>query len=342
MTSPEATTLQLQGELEAALGRLIEPETEIAYVNFPNMGNLGDSAIYAGARKALSRVGAKVVLACEPRAYRRRLVKQAVGERGTIVIHGGANFGDLYRKQPQQTVRRRLLRDFPNARLIQLPQTIYFEDPDSSPRFLRNCREHADLTIMARDNVSVERAAALGLETTLAPDLAFGLGPIERPVQPSTPVTWIVREDIERTHEPGALEASARDWPTGKEQRAGATGMRLRGDLALLRALNRTRERAPSRLQLPLARAAASRYEGIADRRAGLATAMISAGRVLVSDRFHGHLLACLMGIPNVLLDNSYGKNRGLYETWTHRYEIARFAPDAATARDLVESLTTS
>jgi pyruvyl transferase EpsO len=287
-------------------------------------------------------VGAKVVLACEPRAYRRQLVRRAVGERGTIVIHGGANFGDIYGKQPQQTVRRRLLRHFPRARVIQLPQTIYFSDPSRSAKFIELCRSHQGLTILARDQVSVERADELGLETSLAPDLAFGLGPLDRPRDPSIDVTWIVREDVEAAREPGSVDPTARDWPTGAEQRAGTTGAGLRRDLALVRGLNRLRERAPVRLRQPIARAAAARYEPIASRRVRIALEMIAEGRVLVTDRFHGHLLACLMGIPNVLLDNSYGKNRGLFETWTNRYEIAQFADDPATARELARSLGAS
>jgi len=342
VTGADATTEALREELETTLRGLIAPGTEIAYVNFPNIGNLGDNAIYAGARRSLDRIGAKVVLATEPRAYRRAVIKRAVGDRGTIVIHGGANFGDLYRKQPQQTVRRRLLRDFPDARLIQLPRTIYFRDPETSPRFIRLCREHPDFTILARDKLSVQRADALGFETTLAPDLAFGLGAIDRPAAASTPVTWIVREDVERTAKPGSIEASARDWPTGKEQRAGATGAGLRADLALLRGLNRLRERAPLRLRLPIARFAARRYGRVASRRVAIALDMVAEGEVLVTDRFHGHLLACMMGIPNVLLDNSYGKNRGLYETWTNRYEIARFAESPDQARELARSLAAS
>ena len=342
MTSAQTTTDALRGELEATLSGLIAEGTEIAYVNFPNMGNLGDTAIYSGARRSLDRIGANVVLAVEPRAYRRGIVRRAVGERGTIVIHGGANFGDLYKKQPQQTARRKLLRDFPKARVIQLPQTIYFERPEGSQRFIGLCREHAGFTILARDRVSVERAAALGLETTRAPDLAFGLGTIERPHPPAAPVTWILREDVERTAAPGSVDASARDWPTGKEQRSGATGTRLRADLALLRGLDRVRERAPARLRLPIARLAASRYGSVAGRRVGIALDMVAEGEVLVTNRFHGHVLACLMGIPNVLLDNSYGKNRGLFETWTHRYEIARFAERPDEARELARSLGAS
>jgi exopolysaccharide biosynthesis predicted pyruvyltransferase EpsI len=342
VTSAAATTDGLRDELEATLRALIAPGTEIAYVNFPNMGNLCDTAIYAGARRSLDRIGAKVVLACEPRAYRRGIVRRAVGDRGTIVLHGGANFGDLYKRQPQQTARRHLLRDFPRARVIQLPQTIYFERADDSKRFIERCRDHADFTILARDRVSVERAAELGLDTTLAPDLAFGLGPIDRPHPASVPVAWILREDVERTSDPGAVEPSARDWPTGKEQRAGATGARLRADLALLRALDRARDRAPVRLRLPIARTAARRYASVASRRVAIATEMVAAGRVLVTNRFHGHVLACLMGIPNVLLDNSYGKNRGLFDTWTHRYEIARFAEGPDEARELAQALGAS
>ena len=70
VTSPAETTEALREELERTLSGLISPGTEIAYVNFPNIGNLGDAAIYAGARRALARVGAKVALAVEPRAYR--------------------------------------------------------------------------------------------------------------------------------------------------------------------------------------------------------------------------------------------------------------------------------
>jgi hypothetical protein len=68
VTSAQTTTDALRGELEATLSGLIADGTEIAYVNFPNMGNLGDTAIYSGARRSLDRIGANVVLAVEPRA----------------------------------------------------------------------------------------------------------------------------------------------------------------------------------------------------------------------------------------------------------------------------------
>ena len=46
---------------------------------------------------------------------------------------------------------------------------------------------------------------------------------------------------------------------------------------------------------------------------------------LIVSSRLHGFLLACLLGIPGVLLDNSYGKNQAYFQTW-----FPRFTPPAA------------
>ena len=337
--SHEATTLELQRELDDALAALIPRGTELAFLNFPNIANPGDSAIYLGARAALERIGARVVLTAAHNDYRRRLVADAVGPRGTIVIGGGGNFGDLYRKQPQQRVRRNVLKDFPEARIIQLPQAIHFEDPRRGRRFADLCRAHSGLTIMVRDSRSAERAAELGLDTIVCPDLVVALGPLERPAGPTRRVAWVLREDVERREGLAAVGADARDWPAAAEQGDGVRGLALRRDLALARGLARVRDRAPSRLRPALARGASSRYGPIARRRLRTALELAATGEVLVTDRLHGHLLACLMGIPNVVLDNSYGKNRGVFETWSHRYAIARFADDGTAASELAESL---
>jgi exopolysaccharide biosynthesis predicted pyruvyltransferase EpsI len=68
---------------------------------------------------------------------------------------------------------------------------------------------------------------------------------------------------------------------------------------------------------------------------------ILSAGEVVVTDKLHGHLLCVLLGIPHVVLDNSYGKVSGTLDAWTgdlpgvHR---ARDGEEAlATARRLVE-----
>ncbi len=43
-----------------------------------------------------------------------------------------------------------------------------------------------------------------------------------------------------------------------------------------------------------------------------------SRGRVVVTDRLHGHIFCILMGIPHVILDNSYGKLMSFHQTYTY------------------------
>lgn len=47
-----------------------------------------------------------------------------------------------------------------------------------------------------------------------------------------------------------------------------------------------------------------------------------------------------MLGIPHVVLDNSYGKVRSFYETWTRDAPIVRWADTAAEAVRAVEQWT--
>ncbi len=326
-------TEAIRAELDSVLGGLLARGEEVGYVNFPNIGNPGDAAVYLGARASLARLGVRVRVVVEARTYRRADLVRWVGESGTILIQGGGNFGDLYSKQPQQVTRRALLRDFPNGRLIQLPQSIYFHSERRGQSFAARCRTHRDLTILVRDGASVDRAATLGLETTLCPDAAFGLGAMAR-TAPVHPVAWLLRDDVERAIEsPG----SGSDWPTGAEQRS-HPGELPRAIVAVER-LHRLRSRLPARARGALANRQGRSYDRLAEARLALALAQVGTGEALVTDRLHAHVLACMLDIPNVLLDNSYGKNRALYESWTHRYGCTAFAEDRAGAGEIAQSL---
>ncbi len=66
---------------------------------------------------------------------------------------------------------------------------------------------------------------------------------------------------------------------------------------------------------------------------------ILARGRVVITDKLHGHLMALLAGIPHVVLDNSYGKVSGTYRTWTHPSPITAWADDATHAAQLAEKL---
>jgi exopolysaccharide biosynthesis predicted pyruvyltransferase EpsI len=51
-----------------------------------------------------------------------------------------------------------------------------------------------------------------------------------------------------------------------------------------------------------------------------------------VTDSLHAHIFALMFGIPSVATDNSYGKLRGTFETFTHTVPGADWADTPAEA----------
>ncbi|MCA1835886.1 MAG: polysaccharide pyruvyl transferase family protein, partial [Actinobacteria bacterium] len=62
---------------------------------------------------------------------------------------------------------------------------------------------------------------------------------------------------------------------------------------------------------------------------------LLASGRVVVTDRLHGHLLSLLLGLPHVILGDRYGKTASTLATWTGDWPAMRWArtPTQALAR---------
>jgi pyruvyl transferase EpsO len=82
--------------------------------------------------------------------------------------------------------------------------------------------------------------------------------------------------------------------------------------------LSRLGERAlASVARLRNQRARLGLYDAVARQRLRHGTGVLARADVVITDRLHGHILSVLMGKPHVVLDNSYGKVRTFFETWT-------------------------
>jgi pyruvyl transferase EpsO len=53
---------------------------------------------------------------------------------------------------------------------------------------------------------------------------------------------------------------------------------------------------------------------------------------LVVTDRLHGHILAMLMDMPTLVLDNSYGKNSRYAAVWTARSRLVTLLAAARSA----------
>ena len=55
---------------------------------------------------------------------------------------------------------------------------------------------------------------------------------------------------------------------------------------------------------------------------------------LIVTDRLHGHILACLLNRKNIVLDNSYGKNSRYVTAWTQGSELVTLQQAQAVAME--------
>jgi pyruvyl transferase EpsO len=341
MSSQPAAQLcsHLRDRVQTELARALGSAGEVALVNFPHVRNIGDSAIWLGTLATLERLDIPIAYQCEPPAYRRGRLAARLGERGTILIQGGGNLGDIH--VPQQQVRARVLRDFPRAHIVQLPQSILFRREQARERFGALARSHDDLTLITRDRHSLTIATELlGVRATLAPDMAFGLERRERSIAPSRDVAWLSRGHAgdPAGDDPGEAGGSIErfDWAGRFSER------RLPARVRALGRARRTLAGPPPR-RGPGAGArmalAARLHRPLARGRVAAGMAMISAGRVVLTDRLHGHILALQLGIPHVTIEDGEGKLRGALDEWTGAAEGAHWRESPAAGLEAAMAL---
>lgn len=306
--------------------KVIPPGSQIAYLDYPVHENIGDLLIMKGTelffREHRIRVRKRLCL----HQFR---VGMRLPQDWILVFHGGGNFGDLY--PDNQRFREQVARAYPQHRIVVLPQTVHFADASQQERSLRLLGEHPDFHLFVRDTVSYDTVKEKLANVYLAPDMAHQLYPIQR--QRGTDpggrrgTLGLLRTDGEAGPQSAGLAAAdlGTDWPallTWTEflaLRLLVIGFRL--DRYLFNLL-------PLR---PL-------WYRMAERWIGKARRLYSDCDEVVTSRLHGHLLACLMNVPNRLIDNSYGKNMNYYRTWTHvaaREGMPRAAADRNDAGDL-------
>jgi len=293
-------TASLARAIADALGRVLPPASPCALLDFPYYANVGDSAIWLGARAYLARVGARVVYAADDKTYS----KQTLGRRlqgGTILISGGGNLGDLYPRR--QRFRERVIRDFPRHTIIQLPQSIHFRRREDLRHAQEVFNDHQNLILCVRDRHSLALARKhFSARIVLCPDMAFALGTLKRPAIRARTILCLLRTDTESRV--GTLPRAGRDvvradWMKGEELVLGSP---------------------------PEVRPSLRSYDRLAQRRLRRGITMLSHAGVVITDRLHGHILSILLGIPSILLDNTYGKNRSFYKTWTSSHPFCAWA----------------
>ncbi len=323
-------TASLSGKIHEVLRPLLPRKSLCAFFNFPNHPNPGDSAIWLGGRAYLRKIAARVVYTCELATYSEEQVRAKL-KGGTILLSGGGNLGDLY---PNLQLRREKVIDaFPDNKIIQLPQTIHFQEKTSLSRARDVFDRHPDLTLLVRDQRSLEFARnEFRAPSFLCPDMTFALGALDSHESPKCPIVWLSRGDKEASESPipdgSDVDVEWTDWLE-------ETALVHRASQVFVDRVTR-RAWPQRRLQTFVLRA----YDLLARQRLIRGCRILSRGRVVMTDRLHGHILSLLLDLPHVVLDNRYGKVRAFYETWTMGCERTHWADSPVEGLEKARSIS--
>lgn len=343
MTGMPERVASLRSRVEEILRRIIGERRVTAMVDFPNYPNVGDTAIYLGQLACLASLGiARPRFICDFRSYDGRALAEAAGD-GVVLLTGGGSFGDMW--PTGQECREDIMRSCRKNPIIQLPQTLHFEAQANLDRARAAVDGHGNVTILCRDDSSLEIARReFNVASELCPDMAFCIGSLDRPRSASRPIVWIARNDKESVHAVSAgADAFVLDWDDEPRTRLfrvnrALTDAAMRPPRSLRRALlsrRGWRELLPRKTWRSLA---IRTYEPLARQRLRRGLDMLAAGNMVITDRLHGHILAMLLGIRHVILDNTYGKLSSFHRAWTTGVEGVHFAASVEEALSYAEA----
>ena len=137
----------------------------------------------------------------------------AAAAGGTILLHGGGNFGDLW--PIYQRFREHVIAAFPDHRIVQLPQTVHFRDAACRWSAPARCCSATPTSRSACATRGSERIARerLGVRAVLTCDMAFALGPLRagsRAARGAAACCAPTRSASRRRPAPAGVEV---DWP---------------------------------------------------------------------------------------------------------------------------------
>ena len=307
--------LQLRDIIQKQLVPLID--SDYVFLEIPFYPNPGDIAIWEGTRDFLAELPHK----CLYTASLRSCELPEISSNTIILLQGGGNFGDLYSQN--QLFRNGIIQQFPDNRIIILPQTVHYNSARDLRRDVQIMRAHKHLIICARDKRSYHFLRRYGFSNhvLLVPDMAFYWSLAEWKeyiVSPTKESLFVQRGDAELKNS-SALSRNASqtmnccDWDF----------------IRLDDAITQTYVHLSSRL-------CPATFEAFNDFLINVyyphalqsALTQLCSYERIYSTRLHAAIIAFILGKEVVLLDNSYGKNSTFYKTWWIDEPTIRFEKD--------------
>ena len=272
--------------------------------------NPGDTFIWNGALEMLKGCKYKCLGTCGWADYTYVPLKKET----VILIMGGGYFGDVWRQAWDNVMNTITL--YPDNPIVILPQSIYYESQDTADSDAARLAQLKRLTICVRDQKSYDYGCThFSNPVILVPDLAFHMD-LKRlrsyMIDETEKVLYLKRLDKEfpsgKTDITGG-DVDTTDWPAMTAGVRPTLPLRLTNKIVALAGKflpKRINQKTYIWIMKHIHRNLITKD----------AVSFISQYKTIYTTRLHVMIIAFLLGKEVFIMDNSYGKVSGCYQTW--------------------------
>lgn len=307
-----------------------EIDSDFCLLDVPTHRNIGDLLIWQGELDFLKKeVNYSMKYSSSIDSFNPELVKCKL-----ILLHGGGNFGDLWIKH--QKFREKIIKNFKDKKIIIFPQTVYFSNRSKLKKSAKIFSEHPNLIICARDKLSYNILKNNFKNNTiiLVPDMAFYLDRFDyQEIKSNKDVLYFLRKDKEMVEYSINFGSNIKikDWPTFEypiHKKFKHISRKL--FWIIKHKINKLLNIADLDDSFAEQNRSKYIYEG---------ASFLLPHRLIVTNRLHGQIFARLLGIPSILLDNSYGKNKNFYNSWLKKDKLCMFAGNGSRLNKIMKDI---
>ena len=290
-------------------------DNDYVYLDLPYHHNIGDTLIWEGTREFLKTVPYKCLYYASKDSFRyRKLPKNVI-----ILLHGGGNFGDLYRLHSE--FRKKIIKLYPDNKVVILPQTVFYEDMSLLQSDVDFYAAHPNVTICAREQVSFNFLTEnFKNQILLLPDMAFYLDLKKYKVfEDENRVLYLKRTDKELVNANMVkipANSEQHDWPT-YENHYGEFDMveRFTHLLRIIFKICGLRDRILARLE------DWKRNWYYRRKYVQMGVSFLSPYHTIYTTRLHVLILGVLLAKKIYLINNTSGKVVNFYNTWLNELD---------------------
>jgi len=176
---------------------------KVVLVGVPVHGNIGDAAIVLAEEKFIfDNLNEYEYLKILDNDIEENIeqIKEKINDEDILLLHGGGNLGDEYIICENR--RRLIIKEFPNNKIILMPQSIYFKDTEYGKDELEKSKKiynsHKNLTLIARETVSYEimKKEFPNVNVILTPDIVMYLNKTQETNRKG--IIYALRRDVEK------------------------------------------------------------------------------------------------------------------------------------------------